>query len=270
MRAPETTHKRIEGTSIIRFDVHQRAQHGLLLLSFALLAITGLPLKYSDSAVSGWWLGLWGGVDNMRAVHRFAAWIMIADCAYHLLYVLLPVVVMRRPFPSAMLPRLQDFRDFVQQIKHTLGYSEEPPKFDRFNYRNKFNYWFVCCGVILIVGSGLLLIIYPLGAAHELPRWIYPLALLVHGYAAILAIGWMLVVHMYFAHFARGVFPVDKSMFTGKVPFKRYRRDFPLEFTRIMAAAGLPAAVAEETKPPDPEEPSEGEETQLEDENPPE
>jgi formate dehydrogenase subunit gamma len=268
MRAPETTHKRIDGTSIIRFDVHQRAQHALLLFSFAFLAITGLPLKYSDSAVSGWWLGLWGGVGNTRAVHRFAAWVMIADCAYHLLYLLLPVAVLRRPFPSAMLPRFQDIRDLVQHIKHSLGFSKEPPKFDRFSYRNKFNYWFVWCGVIIIVGSGLILITYPRGAADELPRWIYPLALIVHGDAAILAIGWMLVVHMYFAHFARGVFPGDKSIFTGKVPFKRYRKDFPLEFTRIMAAAGLPVTAAEETTPADPEEPPEDDDPSPGDEKP--
>ncbi len=256
MRAPEATDERIDGTSIIRFDVQQRAQHTLLFCSFAILAVTGLPLRYSDSAVSGWWMGLWGGVDSMRAVHRFAAWVMIADCVYHLTYLFVMVAVLKRPFPSAMLPRSQDVRDFVQDIKHALGFAKEPPKFDRFGYRNKFTYWLVCCGAFITVGSGFILM-YPLGSADQLAGWMYSLALIIHSDAAILAIGWMVVVHMYFAHFTRRVFPMDKSIFTGKVPFERYREDFPLEYARIMAAAGLPVTADEELTPPDPEEPPE-------------
>lgn len=244
MRAHAATDERISGTSIIRFDVQQRAQHALIFCSFAILAVTGLPLRYSGWAISGWWMGRWGGIDNMRAVHRYAAWVMIAVCVYHLMYLLV-----QRPFSTAMLPRFKDIGDFVQDMKHAFGLSKEPPRFDRFSYRNKFAYWLVYAGVIVIVGSGFILM-YPIGAADRLGGWALPLALIIHSDAAILAIGWMAIVHVYFAHFARHVFPIDKSIFTGKVPAERYREEFPLEYERIMAAAGIPLKAAKGMTPP--------------------
>ena len=248
MRTTTATNQRIDGTSIVRFDVQQRAQHTLMFCSFAILAVTGLPLKYSGWAISGWWMGRWGGIDNMRAVHRYAAWVMIAVCVYHLMYILV-----QRPFSTAMLPKFKDIGDFVQDMKHAFGLSKEPPRFDRFSYRNKFAYWLVYAGALVIVGSGFILM-YPVGAAERLGGWALPLALMLHSDAAILAIGWMVIVHMYFAHFARHVFPMDKSIFTGKVPAERYREEFPLEYERIMAASGVRIPARKELAPPVSEE----------------
>ncbi|MFH0916071.1 MAG: cytochrome b/b6 domain-containing protein [bacterium] len=248
MHTPVATGERIDGTSIIRFDVHQRAQHTLMFASFFILAITGLPLRYSDWGISGWWIGVWHGIDNVRAVHRYAGWVMIAVCVYHLVYLFALLVGSGRRFPSTMLPKVKDISDFIQDMKHAFGLSKEPPKFDRFSYRNKFAYWLVYCGAFVMVGSGVILM-YPVGTAAHLTVWTYPLALIVHSDAAILAIGWMVIVHLYFAHFARPVFPVDKSILTGKVPFERYEEEFPLEYARIMAAAGVRIKTAKEMKP---------------------
>ncbi len=222
------------GISITRFDVQQRAQHILIIVSFFFLAITGLPLKYSDWTISGWFMGVWNGVDNVRAVHHYAAWIMIAACAYHLMYILVT-----RPFSTAMLPKFKDVKDFIQDMKHTFRLSKEPPQFDRFSYRNKFAYWLVYPGAIVMIVTGLILL-YPTGATSFLPGWSLPLALIVHSDAAILAIGWILIVHVYFAHFSRHTIPFDKSIVTGKVPIERYKEEFPLEYARIMAAEGSP------------------------------
>src|SRR5512139_773940 len=105
--------------SILRFDTQQRAQHILIIASFFVLAITGLPLKYSDWGISEWWTAVWHGTDNLRTVHHWAAWVMIAACAYHLMYLLVT-----RPFSTAMLPRFKDVGDFVQDVKHTFRLSE--------------------------------------------------------------------------------------------------------------------------------------------------
>jgi formate dehydrogenase subunit gamma len=236
--------QRIRGNSIIRFDTHQRAQHTLMFCSFFVLAGTGLPLRYSSWAISAWWMNRWGGIEITRSVHRYAAWVMIAACVYHLLYLLL-----KRPFSAAMLPKLTDFRDFVQDMKHTFGLSKERPQFDRYSYRNKGAYWLVWAGAAVMVATGFILF-YPIGSATRLSAWAYPLALIVHSDAAVLAVGWMVFVHMYFAHFSAHVFPADKSIFTGKVPAKRYQEEFPLEYARIMAAAGLPETGDDEAAVP--------------------
>ncbi len=225
---------------VTRFDAHQRAQHLLMIFSFFVLAATGLPLKYSDWASSAWWIGVWHGVDNVRAVHRYAAWVMIATCVYHLLYVLVS-----RPFPKSMLPRRSDFTDFLQDMKHTFRLSKQPPQFDRFSYRNKAAYWLVYPGALVMIGTGIVLL-YPTEITRQLPGWVLPLSLMIHSDAAVLATGWVLCVHMYFAHFSRHTFPLDRSVLTGKVPIKRYREEFPREFARIIASEQVPVPT---TKP---------------------
>ena len=51
--AAEQTETRTD--TITRFDIHQRIQHVVLALSFIILVLTGLPLKFSDAGISQWW-----------------------------------------------------------------------------------------------------------------------------------------------------------------------------------------------------------------------
>ena len=239
---------RAPAASIVRFDVAQRAQHTLMIVSFVVLALSGLPMRYSGWGISSWWMNVWGGIDNLRAAHRYAAWVMIAVCAYHIMYVLV-----KRPFPTSMLPKAKDVRDFIQELRHTFRLSKEAPQFDRFSYRNKFAYWLVYAGAFVMIVTGLVLM-YPIGSTEAFGGWSLPLALIIHSDAAILAIGWMIIVHMYFAHFSRHTFPLDKAIFTGRVPIERYRVEYPLEYARIMAANGIRLRELEDKRLPSEEE----------------
>jgi formate dehydrogenase subunit gamma len=233
--------------SITRFDAQQRAQHILIISSFFVLAITGLPLKYSNWAISSWFMGIWHGVDHVRSVHHWAAWIMIAACAYHLMY-----LIVSRPFSTAMLPKFSDLGDFLQDMKHTFHLSKKPPQFDRYSYRNKAAYWLVYPGATIMIVTGLMLL-YPTQITARVSGWTLPLALMIHSDAAVLAVGWIVCVHMYFAHFSRHTLPFDKSVFTGRVSAERYEEEFPLEYARIMAAEGIPSALEPDAPRHEPE-----------------
>jgi len=219
---------------VVRFDEHQRLQHALMMSTFIILALTGLPQKFSDLTVSRWWVDALGGLQVVRAIHRTAGLIMLSDCLYHLTYLVYRIGVQGQRGPLGMLPGPKDVRDVAQTICYFLGLVPEKPKFDRFSYLEKFDYWAVFWGIVMIGGSGLVLL-FPLMAIRELPGQAIPLAITIHSDEAILAVGWILIVHMFNVHLAPRVFPFNPAIFTGKLTVHRCAEDHPLEWERISA-----------------------------------
>ena len=218
---------------ITRFDIHQIIQHAGLMVSFILLVITGFPLKFSESAISQWWVGIWGGIEVIRSVHHFAAWVMVGVCLYHLAYILYTTLILKRPLPVKMIPSGQDFVKLFQELGYFMGLRKEKPRFDRFNWKEKFDYWAIFWGMPVMAGSGFILM-YPVLVTKFLPGWAVPAALVAHSDEALLALTWIFLVHIFFNHFTPGVFPLNTSIFTGKVSRERYHREHPLEYERML------------------------------------
>lgn len=222
--------------AVVRFDFHQRIQHFLMMSTFIVLALTGMPLKFSEWGVSQWWIGLWGGIDNTRSLHHLAAWGMIFACLYHFLYIGFSTLILKKPFPVWMLPSLKDFLDFFQEVRYYLGLARERPRFDRFSWHEKFDYWAIFWGMPVMAGTGLILM-YPVLVTKVLPGFLIPMALVAHSDEAVLAVLWILIVHLYFVHLAPRVFPFNPSIFTGKVTKERYAEEHPMEYERIFSSA---------------------------------
>ncbi len=218
---------------ITRFDIHQIVQHAGLMVSFILLVVTGVPLKFSESAISQWWVGIWGGIETTRSVHHFAAWVMVIVCLYHLVYLYHTIFILKRPFPIKMIPSGQDFVKFFQELGYFVGLTKERPKYDRFNWREKFEYWAIFWGMPVMAGSGFILM-YPVFVTKFLPGWVVPTALVAHSDEAMLALIWIFMVHIFFSHFPPRVFPINTSIFTGKVPRERYHHEHTLEYERLL------------------------------------
>ena len=218
---------------IKRFDVHQIIQHVGLMVSFTLLVLTGLPLKFNNWAISQWWAGVWGGIDAVRSVHHFAAWVIVIISLYHLIYIGYSTLVLKRPFPVKMIPSGQDAKDFIWEMTYYLGLGKDKPQFDRFNWKEKFDYWALFWGMPVMAGSGFVLM-FPVLVTKLFPGWIVPTALVAHSDEAMLALTWIFLVHVFFNHFTPKVFPINTSIFTGRVPKKRYQEEHPLEYERIL------------------------------------
>ena len=219
--------------SITRFDIHQIIQHVGLMVSFVLLVITGVPLKFHDWAISQAWIGLWGGIEVTRSIHYFGAWLMVGVGFYHVYYLWYTTAILKRPFPIKMIPSLQDFIKFFQELGYYVGLRKEMPRYDRFNWKEKFDYWALFWGVPVMAGSGFILM-FPVFVTRFLPGWVVPTALVAHSDEAMLAMTWIVMVHIFFNHFTPSVFPINTSIFTGRVPRERYRKDHPLEYDRLM------------------------------------
>ena len=219
---------------IVRFTGHQRAQHFIMMSSVLILVFTGMPQKFFDASWSPWLINFWGGLDRAQAIHHMAGFAMIFSALYHVAYVLVGVLVRKEPLPVWMLPSLKDFRDFFQNTGYYLGITKEKAKFGRFSYFEKFDYWAVFWGVPVMGITGLILM-FPLLTTRFLPGVAVPVATIAHSDEALLATGWLFVVHFYNAHLAPHIFPFNKSIFTGRVAETRYKREHPLEYEERVA-----------------------------------
>ncbi|MDP2918626.1 MAG: cytochrome b/b6 domain-containing protein [Dehalococcoidia bacterium] len=216
---------------VTRFDIHQRVQHFFLMVSFTLLVLTGMPLKFAESGISKWWISVLGGVEPTRLIHRGAAWVMIAVCVYHALYLLYGIIVLKKKFTD-IFPTKNDFILFFQEMAYFTGLRKERPRFPRYNWREKFDYYAMFWGIPVMALTGLVMM-FPVVATRFLPGWVLPVALIAHSDESMLALTWIVVVHVFFNHFVPGVFPFNPSIFTGKLSKERYKVDHPVEYEKL-------------------------------------
>jgi cytochrome b subunit of formate dehydrogenase len=132
----------------------------------------------------------------------------------------------------SMIPTRQDFADAVQTLRYYFGATDKPARFDRFDYRQKFEYWGLLLGSAIVVGTGLILL-FPIATARFVPGEVIPAAYLAHSQEGLMAFLVVIVWHIYNAHLSPDVFPFDTSIFTGRISVERMRHEHPLEYERL-------------------------------------
>ena len=219
--------RRASDRTIVRMTKQQRGQHWLLLTSFFALVITGFALKYPDS-----WLGAVFGSNEAlrRVIHRAAGVVMLAAGIYHLFYMF--VSVEGRQSTLAMLPKWKDIRDLGQNMRYLLGITTEKPKFDRFGYAEKVEYWALIWGTFIMGLTGVM-VWFKVAWFSFAPRWLIDVAIAVHFYEAILATGAIVVWHFYHVIFDPDVYPLNFAMVDGRVSEHHYKEEHELDYERI-------------------------------------
>jgi len=218
-----------------RFNLLHRVTHLLLIVSMVGLIGSRFPLKFSDFVGARGLTALMGGVAGAGLLHRASAIILGIACAMNLVYCAYLVIVKHKPLfgPESIVPRWRDFTDLWQHFQFFLGRAPRP-KFDRYTYWEKFDYLAVFWGMAIIGGSGLV-IWFPTFFAQFLPGLVINLAYLAHSDEAMLAFGFLIVVHLFNTHLRPERFPMDKVMFTGKISAEEWARDHALEWERMQS-----------------------------------
>jgi cytochrome b subunit of formate dehydrogenase len=221
-----------------RFALAARIEHLILLLSFSILGVTGLIQKFPDNAVSDLIFAALGGITNTRLIHHVAAVVLLVLSAYHVIAVLYKIYVRRRSM--TMLPGLKDVTDALDLVRYNLGLTKEHPKMPRYNFGEKFEYWAVVWGTVVMAITGFMLW-NPILTTQILPGQFIPAAKAAHGGEAVLAVLAILVWHVYNVHLKM----FNKSIFTGKMTRHQMQEEHGAELAQIEAGMKRPLPPSE-------------------------
>jgi len=208
---------------IRRMTTNEVWQHTFLMVTFITLVITGFSLRFSEA----WWVQLlfgWeGGFPVRGVVHRVAAILFIVSAFWHLSYL---STKRGRRFFVDMLPGKHDVEQLLQMVSYNLGRNPNRPRFGRFSYVEKAEYWALVWGTVIMVISGLFMWQESF-AVKWFPKGFLDVMLVVHYYEAWLATLAIAIWHMYSTVFNPAVYPMNPSWYTGRMPEGVLRHEHP-------------------------------------------
>ena len=226
-RSKAAARRRMQNPMMVRMSLNQRWQHLVLLLSFIILVITGFALKFPDS----WFAQVLGMGERLRSItHRVAGVVLIGAGIYHLFY--LAAAREGRRLLKDLAPAPKDAFDLWAAMRYYLGLSREKPKFGRFTYAEKAEYWALVWGTALMGLTGVMMWA-KVWVGDLLARWWVDVATAVHFYEAILATLAIVVWHFYQIFFDPDVYPMNWAWWDGKMPAEQYRHEHELDAKSI-------------------------------------
>jgi cytochrome b subunit of formate dehydrogenase len=225
-----------------RFTAIERVMHAALMLTFVGCALSGLPLLYADQPWAATLARILGGFEGAGLIHRICASVMIVVFVSHVTLMLSKALARGRLLsllwgPDSMVPQPQDIVDIGKNFKWFVGKGPQP-QFDRWTYWEKFDYWAVFWGMVIIGGSGLLLW-FPVFFSKFLPGWMFNIAALVHGEEALLAVGFIFTFHFFNGHVRPAKFPMDTAIFTGRISEHELKSERRIEYERLVSEGRL-------------------------------
>lgn len=221
---------------LVRFSLKQRLEHLAAMGIFATLVATGLPQKFYTSDWAAGLVAAFGGVDRTRALHRAAGLLLAASTVLHFGSAI--GALLSRRVALSMIPSRKDFEDAVGALRYYLGTTRVHPEFDRFDYRQKFEYWGLIMGNLIMIATGFMLL-FPLAVTRVVPGVAVAAARVAHSNEGLMAFLVITIWHIYNSVLAPEVFPFDGSIFTGRISRARMEHEHPLELDRIEGLRGL-------------------------------
>jgi cytochrome b subunit of formate dehydrogenase len=243
-----------------RMGVHGRLQHGVLIASFCLLVLTGLPVFLHDVSWMRSVIDLEGGFELRSRLHRAAAFALIGLSVWHL--AVLAIAPEARRWVRSMLITPRDVREFVQEMLFDVGLGpklarlplygrlaarfewlrgDRRPALGRYGLVEKLEYGAVAWGNLVMIATGAILW-RPDWFLDWMPVWTFDVCRVVHGFEATLAFLAIVVWHMYHVHLRPEVFPMSRVWLSGRISRAELRHHHPREYLALLRERRTTAA----------------------------
>lgn len=246
MKGVKLSRDRDDRLCVERFPLWRRVEHVTVILTFSTLVLTGFPQKFFEAAWAQTLLGFFGGLDHARSIHRIAGITFVVLTTLHLAVIVVGAITKR--LRMSLVPTPQDLRDAWQNLRFYFGLREKQPKMPKFDYRQKFEYIGMVMGSLIMVITGVFLM-WPVETAGALGGQALAASRVAHSNEAVLALLVLIVWHVYSAVFAPDVFPLDRSMCSGKMTVEELKHRHTLEYERIFPAGEAEAETVEAEAP---------------------
>jgi len=245
--ASETLHHGGKGRFFMRFTREQRALHAVLFTTFLGLAATGLPMRFSQSFWARRFASAVGGFGTIIFFHKLFAVALTLAFLVHLKAIFQRGLVNREKGifwgSTSMVANWKDVKDLVGHLRWMVGLGPKP-QFERYAYWEKFDYWAVFWGMIVIGFSGYAMWFAPF-FARFLPGWALNAVLVIHSEEGLLAILFIFSIHFVNTHLRPDSFPMDMVVFTGVESEEEFKLKRSQEYARLAREGKLEARVAE-------------------------
>ncbi len=211
--------------NVRRINRFERIVHIILFTTFIILSVTGFALKFPESWWAKWLFSI-GITEVVRAIlHRICGVLMTLDIIVLGFYMVL--FKRGRGFLWEILPKKRDIADAFKTIVFFLkgAKGNHPPKYAVFNFGEKFEFWALMWGTIVMLVSGLILW-FPKMIPAEWPSWVIPVATIVHYLEALLATLAIIVWHFFHVIFHPDEYPMNTSWMTGYITEEEAKHRF--------------------------------------------
>jgi cytochrome b subunit of formate dehydrogenase len=193
-----------------------------------------LSVKFSFMTWAQWTTWILGGFETTGILHRLGAVTLFIVFFTHLWR----VVRLRKKKqetwlqlitgPYTILFSWRDIKDLIGTMRWFFGMGPRP-RYGRYTYWEKFDYFAVFWGVFIIGSTGLILW-FPEFFTHFIPGWFVNVATVIHSDEALLAVAFIFTVHFFNTHFRPDRFPMDPVIFTGRMTLDELKFDKPDEY----------------------------------------
>lgn len=229
-----------------RFDGTQRFFHVVLVVTFMILSVTGLVWMFIQTELGSRAATAMGGYTLVIEVHRITGLVLIAAFVLHVIHVLVRLdwrhIGRSVLGPDSIVFLWRDVLEFFRHLGWVVGICKSPPRFDRWNWWEKFDYWGVWWGMVILGVTGLILY-DPVLTSDFAPGWMLNVMLWVHRVEAILAMAHIFTVHFFIENFRPAAFPFGDAIFSGSTELDDARREHPAWVERLERNGQLDAAL---------------------------
>lgn len=228
-----------------RWDKSQVRQHQLLVASVLVLVVTGMPLKFANHGAPRDIASALGGANALALGHRLGAVGLIAFLLWHFAYLLKRAL--RGTFRASTLPRVKDITDAWHLALYLVGLRPTEPRYDRYSFLEKFDYWAAVGGSCLMIATGFALW-FKDWANRVIGSMFWDLAFSLHSNESVLAALFLLIGHVYHVHLAGGILPFNMVWLTGRMTEHEFQELHAAEWARMVAAGEVPKDADDEPK----------------------